>query len=59
MGQAHYGLGYCLLELDDVEGCLAEIESALSLAPDDASWRKDAENVLVRAHIRKGQPQKP
>jgi len=59
MGEAHYGLGYCLLELDDVEGCLAEIESALSLAPDDASWRKDAENVLVRAHIRKGQPRKP
>ncbi len=59
MGEAHYGLGYCLLELGDVEGCLAEIESALSLAPEGASWRKDAENVLVRAHLREGSREKP
>jgi Flp pilus assembly protein TadD len=58
MGEAHYGLGYCLLELDDVEGCLAEIESALSLAPEGANWRKDAENVLVRAHLKKGAREK-
>jgi tetratricopeptide (TPR) repeat protein len=53
MGVAHFGLGYTLLDLGDVDGAIAELESALSLAPPDAPWKKDAENALVLAHIRK------
>ena len=53
MGEAHYGLGLALLESGDVEGAAAELESAVSLAPPDASWRKDAENALVLALLRK------
>ena len=50
--EAHYGLGCALLELDDAEGAVAELESALSLAPAAASWRRNAENALVAAHLR-------
>jgi tetratricopeptide (TPR) repeat protein len=59
MGEAHYGLGYVLLQMNDVEGSLAEIESAISLAPEGASWRKDAENALVLANLRKAKQEKP
>ena len=50
---AHYGLACALLDSGDPEGATAEIESALSLAPPDAPWRRDAESVLVAAHLRK------
>jgi Flp pilus assembly protein TadD len=53
MGEAHFGLGYTLLELGDVDGAIAELESALSLAREGAAWKKDAENTLVLAHLRK------
>ncbi len=58
MAEAHYGIGYALLQLGDAEGAAAELESALSLAPADASWRQDAENALVLAHLRKAQAQR-
>jgi len=58
MGEAHYGLGLVLLESGDVEGAAAELESAVSLAPPEASWRKDAENALVLALLRKSNPDK-
>jgi Flp pilus assembly protein TadD len=51
--EAHYGLGLALLQSGDAEGAAAEIESALSLAPQGASWRQDAENALVLALLRK------
>ena len=51
--EAHYGLGLALLQSGDAEGAAAEIESALSLAPADASWRPDAENAMVHALLRK------
>ena len=53
MGPAHFGLGLALLQTGDAEGAAAEIESAISLAPPDAGWRKDAENALVLALLRK------
>jgi tetratricopeptide (TPR) repeat protein len=59
MGEAHYGLGYVLLQMNDVDGSLAEIESALSLAPEGASWREDADNALILANLRKGEQEKP
>ncbi len=55
MGEAHFGLGYTLLELGDVDGAIAELESALSLAREGAAWKQDAENALVLAHLRKSQ----
>ena len=55
MGEAHFGLGYTLLELGDVDGAIAELESALSLVRDGDAWKKDAENALVLAHLRKSQ----
>jgi len=51
--EAHYGLGLALLQSGDAVGAAAEIESALSLAPEGASWRQDAENALVLALLRK------
>jgi len=58
MGAAHYGLGYVLFRMDDVEGSLAEIESALTLAPEGAAWREDAENLFVRLNVLNAQREK-
>lgn len=49
---AHFSLGAALMDLKDYEAAIAEIQAALQLAPDDATWRKDAENALGLAHIR-------
>ena len=54
MGEAHYGRGCALLELGDVDGALSELESALSLAPEGARWKEDAQNTFIRAQLRKG-----
>lgn len=51
--EAHFALGTVLVELGDVDGGSAEVEAALSLAPQDAPWRRDAENALVLAHLKK------
>ena len=56
MGEAHYGRGCALLELGDVDGALPELESALSLAPEGARWKEDAQNAFIRAQLRKGAP---
>jgi tetratricopeptide (TPR) repeat protein len=53
MGEAHFGLGYTLLDLGDVDGAIAELESALSLAHEGAGWKKNAEDALVAAHLQK------
>jgi tetratricopeptide (TPR) repeat protein len=58
MGEAHYGRGFALLQLDDLDGAIPELESALSLAPEKAAWRTDAQNALVLAHLRKTQAEK-
>ena len=50
--EAHGSLGLALFDLGDHEGASAELQSALSLAPPDASWRADVERVLVLAHLR-------
>ena len=56
MAEAHYGLGYALLQTGDLDGSAAELEAALSSAPPDAPWRRDAEDALVLVHLRKAQP---
>jgi Flp pilus assembly protein TadD len=56
MAEAHYALGLALLRSGDGEGAVAEIESALGLAPSDASWRPDAENAMVRALLLRSRP---
>lgn len=48
----HYALGLALLRANDFEGASAEIQAALSLAPVDITWRRDAEDALVVAHLR-------
>ena len=53
MGEAHYGLGFTLLQLGDTDGAIAELESALSLARPESTWKTDAENALVLAHLEK------
>ena len=53
MGEAHYGLGFTLLQLGDTDGAIAELESALSLARPGSTWKTDAENALVLAHLEK------
>ncbi len=53
MGEAHYGRGFALLQLDDLDGAIPELESALSLAPEKAAWRTDAQNALVLANLKK------
>lgn len=53
MGEAHYGLGFTLLQLGDTDGAIAELESALSLARPASTWKADAENALVLAHLEK------
>jgi tetratricopeptide (TPR) repeat protein len=50
--EAHFNLGIVLLELDEPEDAAAAIESGLSLAPESASWRADAENALLVARTR-------
>lgn len=52
MPEAHLGLGLVLLELDEPEDAAAAIESSLSLAPPNATWRADAENALLVARTR-------
>ena len=52
--EEHYELGLALLRSGDAEGAVAEIEAALSLAPPDASWRKEAEDAMVLALLRRG-----
>jgi Flp pilus assembly protein TadD len=53
MGEAHYGLGFTLLQLGDTDGAIAELESSLSLAHPGSTWKTDAENALVLAHLEK------
>jgi len=53
MGEAHYWLGFTLLQLGDTDGAIAELESALSLARPGSTWKSDAENALVLAHLEK------
>jgi tetratricopeptide (TPR) repeat protein len=53
MGEAHYGVGFTLLQLGDTDGAIAELESALSLARPGSTWKTDAENALVAAHLEK------
>jgi Flp pilus assembly protein TadD len=53
MGEAHYGIGFTLLQLGDTDGAIAELESALSLAHPGSTWKTDAENALVLAHLEK------
>ena len=53
MGEAHYGLGFTLLQLGDTDASIAELESALSLAHPGSTWKTDAENALVLAHLEK------
>ena len=55
MPEAHFGLGLALLQSGDAEGAAAEIESALSLAPLDATWRQDAEDALAVAYLHRAQ----
>ena len=52
--EEHYELGLALLRSGDAEGAVAEIEAALSLAPPEASWRKEAEDAMVLALLRRG-----
>jgi tetratricopeptide (TPR) repeat protein len=52
MPEAHFNLGVVLLGLDEPADAAAAIESALSLAPQNASWRTDAENALLVARTR-------
>ena len=52
MAEAHFNLGVVLLGLDEPEDAAAAIESALNLAPQNASWRTDAENALLVARTR-------
>jgi Flp pilus assembly protein TadD len=63
MAEAHFSLGAALIDLGDFEGAIASIQAALQLAPENVSWRKDAENALTLAHVRgaekKGQLQPP
>lgn len=58
MGEAHYGRGFALLQLDDLDGAIPELESALSLAPEKAAWRTDAQNALVLANLKKTRREK-
>jgi tetratricopeptide (TPR) repeat protein len=58
MGEAHYGRGFALLQLDDLDGAIPELESSLSLAPEKAAWRTDAQNALVLANLRKTKQEK-
>lgn len=51
--EAHFALGSVLLDLRAPVEAAAALESALSLAPPDAIWRKDAEAALARAHLLK------
>jgi tetratricopeptide (TPR) repeat protein len=57
MPEAHFNLGVVLLALDEPEDAAAAIDSALSLAPQGASWRTDAENALLVARTRAAQRQ--
>ena len=52
MPEAQMNLGAVLLDLDQPEDAGACFEAALSLAPPDASWRKQAEDARVQAHLR-------
>jgi tetratricopeptide (TPR) repeat protein len=58
MGEAHYGRGFALLQLDDLDDAIPELESALSLAPENAAWRTDAQNALVLANLKKTRSEK-
>jgi tetratricopeptide (TPR) repeat protein len=52
MAVAHFSLGAALIDLGDYEAAIASIQAALQLAPENAPWRKDAENALTLAHVR-------
>jgi tetratricopeptide (TPR) repeat protein len=52
MPEAHFSLGAALLDLNDFEAAIAEIQTSLSLAPANASWRPDAERALGLARLR-------
>jgi tetratricopeptide (TPR) repeat protein len=55
MPEAHFNLGAVLLDLGEPEEAAAAIESSLSLAPPDASWRPQAEEALLVARTRAAQ----
>jgi cytochrome c-type biogenesis protein CcmH len=52
MADAHLRLGVALLDLFDYEAAIAELQTALQLAPADAPWRTDAESALDVARLR-------
>ncbi len=52
MAVAHFSLGAALIDLGDYEAAIASIQAALQLAPENVTWRKDAENALTLAHVR-------
>jgi tetratricopeptide (TPR) repeat protein len=56
LAEAHFDLGLVLLDLNEPEEAAAAIESSLSLAPENASWRAEAENALFVARTRAGAP---
>jgi len=55
LAEAHFALGAVLLDVGEPEDAAAAIESSLSLAPPDASWRADAEQALLVARTRAAQ----
>jgi tetratricopeptide (TPR) repeat protein len=50
--EAHANLGAALLDLGDAAGAAAELEAALSLAPESSPWRADAERRAALARFR-------
>ena len=55
LAEAHFALGAVLLDIGEPDDAAASIESSLSLAPPDASWRPDAEEALLVARTRAAQ----
>lgn len=49
---AQYALGLTLLETNDFEASVATLQSALQIAPPDASWRTEATTALDIARLR-------
>ena len=55
LAEAHFALGAVLLDIGEPDDAAASIESSLSLAPPNASWRADAEEALLVARTRAAQ----
>jgi tetratricopeptide (TPR) repeat protein len=52
MAVASFSLGAALIDLRDYEAAIAALETALQTAPENVSWRTDAQNALSLAHVR-------